>query len=256
MREQRALHFNQGRGGIVRRMAKGQTERPDIWSLVLGQPEGKGLSLDEMYANSSLFMLAGTETTATLLSGVTYHLLQNPTILDKLVAEIRTTFNTPNDISIISLQQLKYLNACLQEGLRMYPPVPVGMKRQTVPEGADILGEHIPGNTRVAVTHYAAYRSTYNFHLPNSFVPERWLGDERFASDKRNVLEPFSYGPRNCLGKNLANHEMRLILTHVLYNFDLNLCDESDKWADQNVFLLWQKHQLLCTLTPARHAQL
>jgi cytochrome P450 len=106
----------------------------------------QGLSREEMHSNANLFMIAGTETTATLLSGVTYHLLQNPAVLSAVVTEIRGTFASSEEINMQGLQQLKYLSACLQEGLRIYPPVPRGLPRKTPPQGAEILGEKIPGN--------------------------------------------------------------------------------------------------------------
>lgn len=49
--------------------------------------------------------------------------------------------------------------------------------------------------------HYASYHSSSNFALPNDFIPEQCLGDTRFAGDSKDVLQPFSYGPRGCLGK-------------------------------------------------------
>jgi cytochrome P450 len=56
--------------------------------------------------------------------------------------------------------------------------------------------------TKLYVHHYASYHSLSNFALPEEFIPERWLDtDPRFAEDKKDVLNPFSLGPRNCLGK-------------------------------------------------------
>lgn len=55
--------------------------------------------------------------------------------------------------------------------------------------------------TTVGVPHFAAYRSSYNFSRPTEFVPERWLGDEAFLNDKKDVFQPFNFGPRNCVGK-------------------------------------------------------
>lgn len=51
------------------------------------------------------------------------------------------------------------------------------------------------------MSHYALYRSAKNFRDPWSFIPERWTGDERFATDEKQAFQPFSFGPRNCLGK-------------------------------------------------------
>jgi cytochrome P450 len=89
------------------------------------------------------------------------------------------------------------------------------------------------------------YTSPKNFTAPLSFIPERWTGDERFIDDERAALQPFSVGSRDCLGKNMAYHEMRLIITKVLWNFDLELCKESEDWMDQQVFTVWQKGPLV-----------
>ncbi|KAF2500029.1 cytochrome P450 [Lophium mytilinum] len=251
MNKKRIAHFNYSADRVDHRLAA-KSDQPDIWNLVMRQKERYGLSVGEMHSNASLFMLAGTETTATLLSGVTFHLLKNPDKLAKLTTEIRTAFATEEDITIESLAQLKYLHGCLEEGLRMYPPVPVGFPRTVPAEGATICGDFIPGGTSVCLSQWAAYESELNFTSPKAFMPERWLDDERFAGDDKSVFQPFSYGPRNCLGKNLAYHEMRIILATVLWQFDLELCPESTAWADQKVYTLWDKPPLMCTLHPIR----
>jgi len=55
----------------------------------------------------------------------------------------------------------------------------------------------------VSIAYYSAFRARSNFTEPESFLPERWLDNEdpKFASDNRDVFQPFSYGPRNCLGQ-------------------------------------------------------
>ncbi|GLA84866.1 hypothetical protein AtubIFM56815_009087 [Aspergillus tubingensis] len=225
-------------------------DRPDIWGLVMSQKESLRLSRDEMYANSQLFMVAGTETTATALSGLTYQLLLNPDKMEKITKEIRDAFERDSDIDMLRLAQLKYLNMCIDEGLRMYPPVPTGMPRLTPKEGMEICGEYMPGNTAVSVHHWATYRNARNFTRPDDFLPERWGNHPQFAGDDKAAFQPFSFGPRNCLGKNLAYHEMRLILAKVLYHYDLNLAPESVGWDKQNTWTLWQKNRLMVQLTP------
>ncbi|TKA73419.1 hypothetical protein B0A49_03039 [Cryomyces minteri] len=251
LEEKRIQHFQYSTDRVDRRLAT-STDRPDIWTLVMNdqEKEGKGLSVKEMHSNASLFMIAGTETTATLLSGLTYYLLKNPQCMKKLVDELRGAFATDDEITIEALAQLKYLHACLEEALRLYPPVPIGLPRKTPAEGTTICGDWVAGGTTVSVHHYSTYRSEANFREPNSFIPERWLSDPRFVSDNKAALQPFSFGPRNCLGKNLAYHEMRLILSKVLCNFDLSLCEECENWAEQDVYVLWEKHPLLVNLTP------
>ncbi|EGU71747.1 hypothetical protein FOXB_17742 [Fusarium oxysporum f. sp. conglutinans Fo5176] len=244
-------HQRFSRERVDRRLAR-KDARPDIWGLVLQKDgSGAGLTKKEMYSNAGVFMVAGTETTATLLSGLTYYMLKNPATMAKLVREIRTTFATESDMTYERLQAMKYLHACLEEGLRMYPPVPVGLPRRT-PEGPPTIidGHEIPGGVCVAATHLATNRNPNNFRDPYKFDPERWRRDsEYYANDKKQAFQPFSLGPRGCLGKNMAYHEMRLILVKVLYNFDLSLCEESDDWANQKTFTLWDKPELMAHIS-------
>ncbi|KAF2797408.1 cytochrome P450 [Melanomma pulvis-pyrius CBS 109.77] len=247
--QKRQDHFNYAVQRVTKRLEKGRdSEGVDLWDMVLKQEDGKGLTRGEMDANASLFMIAGTETTATLVSGLTYLLLKNPECMSKLVHEIRASFAGSADMHMEDVAALPYLNACMKEALRLYPPVASGLPRLTPPAGSTICGEYIPGGYTVTVPHLAMYTSARNFKDPHSFIPERWTGDERFADDNKVALQPFSFGTRDCVGKNMAYHEMRLIMTKVLYNFDLELCPESSDWSNQNTFTLWEKHPLMCKL--------
>lgn len=167
-----------------------------------------GLTIGEHHSIASLFMVAGTETTATALSGVTYYLLQNPQYLAKLTQEIRNSHASFEDITLDSLQHLKYLMAVLQEVLRMYPPVPSTLPRLVPKGGCEINGELLPQGTVVGIHQLSTYRSRAHFKDPYSFHPERWLGDPMYRDDHLDAMKPFSIGPRNCLGKNLAWHEV------------------------------------------------
>ncbi|KAB2572400.1 Cytochrome P450 monooxygenase rdc4 [Lasiodiplodia theobromae] len=240
---------------VARRMDKGKTERPDIWGLMMRAEERVQFTRGEMTSQSFLFMIAGTETTATLLSGLTWFLMMNPTKYKKLAEEIRAVESEEELESDRNLRKLKYLNACLEEGLRLYPPVPLGTNRKVARGGNTICGDWLPEDTRLTVDHYSAYRSAENFKDPDVFLPERWIPgepgfEEHHAYDKREVLQPFSYGPRNCLGKNLAYYEMRALYAKVLWNFDLELCAGMETWIDQKTWALWHKPPLMVRFTP------
>jgi cytochrome P450 len=104
------------------------------------------MSRDEIMKTSGSLIVAGSESTATLLSGALFHLLKSPQNLEILVDEIRTTFDSPADMNFVKLANLRYLNACLQEAFRMYPPVPGALPRR-VPEGGwTINGYFLPEN--------------------------------------------------------------------------------------------------------------
>lgn len=198
-------------------------------------------------------MMAGTETTATALCGITYHLARNPTSLARLTNEIRSAFPDYASISMEGLARLPYLRAVLHEGLRMYPPVPTKLPRRTPPGGVTIMGEYIPGDVVVGQHQLSVNRSEQNFKHPYEFRPERWMGDAEFRDDRLDAMEPFSSGPRACLGKNLAWHEMRLMLAAVVLEFDMSLAEKSLEWADQKVFVVWEKDPLMMNLKPVKN---
>ncbi|KAJ5531630.1 hypothetical protein N7527_005023 [Penicillium freii] len=248
LKQQSLAHYAASQERVDKRIDGNHTpQKPDIWGIVINQKEDLRLSRAEMYANSQIFMVAGTETTATALSGLLYHLLMTPEKMSIIVKEICGAFEKDSDIEMRALEHMPYLNACIEEGLRIYPPVPVGLPRITPDEGLLVCGEHVPGKTALSVHQWATYRNPQNFRLPNQFIPERWIGDG-FATDDKAAFQPFSFGPRNCIGKNLAYHEMRLILAKVLYNFELSLLPGSIGWEKQKTFLLWEKNDLMVQL--------
>lgn len=263
--QQRVTHCQHSEDRVNHRLREGSNQ-PDIWNLVEEAQElEKGLSIEEMHSNAELFMLAGSETTgrrshetndcnsdrpiATLLSGVTYFLCTNPDKMKLLCDEIRG-IQSEQDLDLEKLANSKYLNACVKEALRIYPPVPIGSPRVIPEHGQTILGTWLPAETRVSCHHWSTYHSEANFKNAGSFVPERWLGDPLYADDAFEAHQPFGWGHRNCLGQNMAMHEMRLILATIIYNFDVELHEEHADWPEQQAYALWVKKPLLCRLTP------
>ncbi|CAG8927155.1 unnamed protein product [Penicillium salamii] len=193
-------------------------------------------------------IVAGSETSATLLSGCIYYLCRTPRVMAKLTTEIRSSFTQDSNMTFRALEPLTYLAAVIDESLRMYPPFVTSLARLVPTGGALVSGHFVPESTVVACHHYASYHSESNFRYPDQFIPERWLDDPAFANDRKDVLQPFSLGPRGCLGKELANCEIRLILCKLLFNFDLQLHPESVNWPDQKVYYLWSKPPLMVSL--------
>ena len=97
-----------------------------------------------MIQNADLLLIAGSETTATLLSGCIFLLTTNPDKLNKVVAEVREAFKSEEEITILSIQNLPYMLACLNESLRRYPPVAVGLPRVTPKGGSYVDGKFVP----------------------------------------------------------------------------------------------------------------
>ncbi len=103
------------------------------------------MTIEEIKVTSGILIIAGSETTATLLSGLTYLLLENPETLAKAVGEVRNTFVHASDITFATVAtQMPYLNACIEEGLRLYPLVLSVLPRRTGPGGDLINGRFVP----------------------------------------------------------------------------------------------------------------
>ena len=256
--ELRLINYQYVSDKIERRVKLGQ-ERGDFLDKIIGQTsDKKGMTVEELKSNASNLTLAGSETTATLLSGTIYLLLTHPQVLSKLQHEIFNSFQSEKEISVSGLHELKYLQMVLLEAMRFYPPVPSQAIR-TVPAGGDtVAGQSLPAGTLIHFSQYAAYHLASNFANPDSFTPERWENEgdvpEEFVNDKRAVMEPFSVGTRNCIGKNLAWAELRLFLVKILWNFEMELArdttEQGDWLASQKVYILWEKSPLWVTLSP------
>ncbi|OJJ94721.1 hypothetical protein ASPACDRAFT_37352 [Aspergillus aculeatus ATCC 16872] len=207
------------------------------------------MSRHEVHANSTFIILAGSETTATAMSGCIYYLCTNRSALDRLCQTVREVFQTDADITSATCASLPYVDAVIDEGLRMYSPMAAHLPRVVPRGGATVAGQFLPENTDVHVPHYASYMSDTNFFRAKEFLPERWLGtDPQFDGDRRDTLQPFSMGARNCLGKSLAYLEMRLTLAKLVYHFDMELCPTSERWNDQRTYFIWHKPSLMVRL--------
>ncbi|OHW89503.1 cytochrome p450 [Colletotrichum incanum] len=250
LRKKRDQHLALTHEKVAKRLSV-KSERPDFMASMLGKKGPQELTFEELKSNSSTLIIAGSETTATALSAATYYVLSNTDSLKKLKDEVHNAFTSEDDIDMVSVQKLVYLQAVINEALRMYPPVPTGIMRRVTDDGGVFLGQYVPSGTLVQVWHWPTYHSPENFTLPDLFIPERWLDDPRFASDRKDGFQPFSVGPRNCIGRNLAYAEMRLILARIIWNFDMRLSEDSRGWDEKSeVYLLWQKGPVRVFLSP------
>jgi len=205
-----------------------------------------------------LAISAGADTTSSVLTSCIYCLTKSPADLTRLREEVDSLFSGGGDESILldsqTLADMKFLNAVINETLRLHPAVPSGSERAPYPgTGSKVFGEHvIPEGNSVIIPTYALHRDLRYFSpLPDSFWPERWILAEENSnasdsrppgdtSEKRNTKEdfntttrprithnmaafvPFSYGPRNCVGMRLAMLEMRIVLSLLVRKFEFS----------------------------------
>ncbi|KAF1979247.1 cytochrome P450 [Bimuria novae-zelandiae CBS 107.79] len=217
---------------FIPRMAK-QTDRPDFMHHFVASAEKEGLSLPVIEAQASILILAGSETTAVALTGAVYYVLSHPAIHERLNKDIRETFKTAEDIELkTALKKLPYLDAVVQETLRTHAPLPNGFTRLVTDKGGAM--------TVISINNYCCNTATENYTDPFVFAPERWFGDKKYASDNRNAVQPFLVGPRNCPGKMFALSNMKLLLTHLIWNFDMELDKSTKDWhVGEKVYNSW-----------------
>ena len=127
---------------------KRNPEYIDLVDKFIQATEKGEFSMQELYQNSDLLLLAGSETVASTLSGAIFFLTTHKASYDRLAAEVRGAFSQLSEINIRTInQRCPYLVALLSESLRMYPPAPALLHRVVQPEGDMIAGRFVPGDT-------------------------------------------------------------------------------------------------------------
>lgn len=145
LRKKQMRHYNQIIDKVDRRL-NWELERPDIMSHVIKERKGTTrLPIGVIYANFSFLTTAGSETTATVLSGAMNYLANNPEKLQVLATEVRQSFKAEGEISLDALRHLPYLNAVINEALRLCPPVPWMLPRRVPASGGEVAGVWLPG---------------------------------------------------------------------------------------------------------------
>lgn len=247
---------------VRERVQSGGKGRADFVSVVLAaadkQGEGRGgesMTQEEMEVNAMLIVAAGSESVTTVLAGVINYLLRNPEKLATLTREIRDTFRSESEITGAAVKNCAYLNAVLNEGMRLCPTIPDSMRRLVPAGGAVVCGQRLPADTVVSIPPWASYRSPRNFARPDEFLPERWTSPEREGKDDSKIaFNPFSLGPHNCPGQNLAWLELRLILARLVWRFDMSIPPgvELPRWEEQGIWWFWDKMPTLVSFSQFR----
>ncbi|KAK5683805.1 hypothetical protein LTS10_003668 [Elasticomyces elasticus] len=224
-------------------MGAGKCDVP-FWKHMSREGE-QDLIPEEIKTNVFIFAIAGGELTSAALCGLFVLLIANPTKMSILCNEIRSSFIDNSTISLAYASALPYLDACVEEALRLYPPSPTGLERLTPPQGIAIGGHAVPGGVRVSVAPIAANKSPANFTNPEAFVPERWLNtDSSYAGDDQAASQPFSVGPNACIGRSIAIAQLKVATVKLLYNFDITRCSDVQHWLRQKAYIIWDREHV------------
>ncbi|GAW02064.1 cytochrome P450 monooxygenase CYP63 [Lentinula edodes] len=187
-------------------------------------------------------LLAARDTTACLLTYVTYFMAIYPEITKRLRSEVLEHCGTSGSVTYEQLRNLKYMRAVINETLRLYPPVPLNVRESRAggctlsPSDstyrascdADVMADdprplHMPGSTAITFLPLLTQRNKILWGSDaDVFDPDRWLEGERLSRFVANpmMFTPFSAGPRICLGQNYAYNEASFFLVRLLQQFD------------------------------------
>lgn len=164
-----------------------------------------------------------------------FYLTRNPSVYKTVTDEVRKQFTSANEVRLgPELNSCVYLRACIDETLRISPPVGASLWREVGTGGAIIDGHAIPAGCDVGLGIYSLHHSEKYYEDPDKFVPERWLKKDQTSAQM--PLTPFSIGPRSCIGKGLAMHEMMLTMAVLITKFDFRVLEED--WEESDLFLL------------------
>ncbi|KAM3624158.1 uncharacterized protein V6R79_019912 [Siganus canaliculatus] len=214
--------------------------------------QDKGLSDHEILSQSMIFLFAGYETTSSSLSFAAYNLALNPHVMKRLQDEIDATFPKQAPVEYQALMQMEYLDAVINESLRLYP-IAARVER-VAKQSVEINGLLIPKGMVVMVPTYPLHRDPAIWPDPEEFKPER------FSKDNKETIDPYTYmpfgaGPRNCIGMRFALVMMKLALVQILQKYSFTVCKETEVPLEMDVQgLLAPKRPIQLKLLPRPEA--
>ena len=214
-------------------------------------PDNYFLTENLISAEAGAIMIAGSDTTSMTLIYFFWEMARNQDMQERLRIELSKTFSFKDGYpSHKELENLEYLNATLKETLRLYPTLPGQLDRVVPIGGANICGYFLPQGVEVSMQAYSEHRNEDIFPYAETFMPDRWLHE---TAEMRNSFIPFSYGPRNCVGQNLAWVELRAVAAIVIRKFQISLASQTTNESMQPMeqfFVIPKAERCLLNITP------
>nr|POF12805.1 benzoate 4-monooxygenase [Quercus suber] len=200
---------------------RGETTRVDLLArLMEGRDEnGQKLGRAELTAEALTQLIAGSDTTSNTSCALLFHCLQHPEVVRKLQAELDKALPSNEVPSFDQVRDLPYMDMVVQETLRIHSTSSQGLPRLVPPgPGVDLAGHHFPQGVVLSVPAYTMHHSHAIWGADaDVFRPERW---ETVTEQQKAAFIPFSYGPRACVGRNVAEMELALIVATVFRRYE------------------------------------
>ncbi|KAH7686792.1 Geraniol 8-hydroxylase protein [Dioscorea alata] len=187
---------------------------------------GSSTSIDRCTIKSlfSDLFAAGSDTSSITVEWAMAELIRNPRVMARARAEIATVIEPDKVVVESDIEKLHYLRAVVKETLRLHPPLPFLLPRET--ESRIALDQYmIPEGVRVVVNMWAIGRDETVWPEPNEFRPERFFEEEIDFKGRDFKLSPFGAGRRICPGIPLASRMVHLVLASLLQRFEWKLED-------------------------------
>jgi cytochrome P450 len=185
---------------------------------------GRKMNQEELVDDMMAVAFAGSGTTSTTLTYMMYSLSRDPKRQDRLRKELQSCKDTLND-----LKDLPFLNAVIKETMRVYPTI-ISTLPRVLDEPLTVEKYVVPTGTFVGMQNYVHHRDANLYPHPDEWWPERWLKDDANVRDMNAALTPFSLGPYNCIGQNLARAELYLAASKVFRKLRLTLNSDMTDW--------------------------
>ncbi|KAL9117459.1 MAG: hypothetical protein Q9187_006003, partial [Circinaria calcarea] len=214
---------------------------------MLGSFIKHGLTAIEAETEISISLVAGSDTTATSMRATLLSIISNPPVYVRLQREIDDAI-AHGAISSPILQdeavKLPYLQACIKEGLRRFPPITQLRERMAPPEGDTYKGQHIPPGTFIGLNAWGLQLSSVFGDDPEVFRPERWLIDDAERVKEMVKVQEliFGYGTTRCLGIPIAMMNLNKIFVELLRRFDVSVVNATKPWTSVCYGIFFQKN--------------
>lgn len=190
-------------------------------------PDGDFVELEDVKTESLAILIATFDTTAAFICAFVNHIIENPGMMTKLIAEIQS-FQLQGRITspVVSLDEtedMPYFMACVSETLRASPSTPVTLPRIVSDGGLVLNNTFIPPGTEIGANPYVINRDQSVFGADaDDFNPERWLEDPERAKQMHKWMFTWGWGPRDCVGRPFARMLAQKLLLQVRFViFDL-----------------------------------
>jgi cytochrome P450 len=204
---------------IIEQRITSEQEVNDLLNMLLEtryEDTGEGMSVNQLIDEIKILFIAGHETTANALTFTLYLLAKHPDIQEKVLQEI-IEIESESDNTIEQLQKMTYINAVLNESMRLYPPAWI-TDRQNISD--DVIGQYnVKKETLIGVSFYELHRNPKYWKDPEEFNPDRFLGEQK--KESLQYFYPFGAGPRMCIGVGFAIYEMCLTLSYIIKRYEI-----------------------------------